>query len=469
MLTKLGKFEIIRLLGQGSMGEVYLGRDPLIGREVAIKVIHAASTLGKDARDRFAREARAAGVLNHPNIVTIHELGEDQGVLYLAMEHVKGEDLASLLREGNLSAREVVEVLAQVCDGLAVAHRQHILHRDIKPSNIKVVWDGTVLQAKILDFGVAKHINSDTTDEGTVFGTVNYMAPEYLQSGRPDARSDLFAVGVVLYEALAGAPPFDGPSPGAIIYRLLHEAPQQLPKEVMQGLSPDLQSVLNRTLAKDPGNRFQTAEDLAKALRGTLDPNWHFDKEQATVALQMPRKGGSLAPGKPVTPRTPPKGIAPERFRPSALVVPPPAALPVPHPPATPAISAPLVPPPLLQPAKREGIKSPSHPLKRAMPTQKEPSLEVQMDLLLETRRQVMQALELDPRNPRAHALLMVTLYRMRQVEHFTTAMRSAQAMNVQVRDLKAVPRFRQLVDEEHRACLLPFELHAEFMSWAGG
>ncbi|HJV21868.1 MAG TPA: serine/threonine-protein kinase [Holophagaceae bacterium] len=469
MLTKLGKFEIIRLLGQGSMGEVYLGRDPMIGREVAIKVIHAASTLGKDARDRFAREARAAGVLNHPNIVTIHELGEDQGVLYLAMEHVKGEDLASLLREGSLTAREVVEVLAQVCDGLAVAHRHHILHRDIKPSNIKVIWDGTSLQAKILDFGVAKHINSDTTDEGTVFGTVNYMAPEYLQSGRPDARSDLFAVGVVLYEALTGAPPFDGPSPGAIIYRLLHEAPQMLPKEVLQGLSPDLQSVLNRTLAKDPGNRFQTAEELARALRSALDPHWRFDKEQATVALQMPRKGSGLAPSKPVTPRTPPKGLAPERFRPTALAVPPSAPLPAPHPPALPAISTPLVPPPLLQPPKREGVKSPSHPFKRAMPTQREPSPEVQMDLLVETRRQVMQALELDPRNPRAHALLMVTLYRMKQVEAFTAAVRGAQAMNVQVRDLKAVPRFQQLVDEEHRACLLPFELHAEFMSWAGG
>jgi serine/threonine protein kinase len=451
------------------MGEVYLGRDPMIGREVAIKVIHAASTLGKDARERFAREARAAGVLNHPNIVTIHELGEDQGVLYLAMEHVKGEDLASLLREGSLNTRELVEVLAQVCDGLAVAHRHHILHRDIKPSNIKVIWDGTTLQAKILDFGVAKHINSDTTDEGTVFGTVNYMAPEYLQSGRPDARSDLFAVGVVLYEALTGAPPFDGPSPGAIIYRLLHETPQPLPKEVTAGLSADLQIVLNRTLAKDPGNRFQTAEDLARALRGTLDPAWKFDKEQATVALQMPRKGPLAPGGKTSTaPRTPPKGITPERFRPSALPVPPPTPLPVAQPPATPAVSAPLVPPPLLQPPKKDVPKPPTHPLTRAMAT-REPSAEVQMDLLLETRRQVMQALELDPRNPRAHALLMVTLYRMKQVEPFLNALHAAQALNVQVRDLKAVPRFQALVEEEHRACLLPFELHAEFMSWAGG
>lgn len=458
MLTKLGKFEIIRLLGQGSMGEVYLGRDPLIGREVAIKVIHAASTLGKDARERFAREARAAGVLNHPNIVTIHELGEDQGVLYLAMEHVKGGDLGELLREGSLSAREVVEVAAQVCDGLAVAHRQHILHRDIKPSNIKVVWDGATLQAKILDFGVAKHINSDTTDEGTVFGTVNYMAPEYLQSGRPDARSDLFAVGVVIYEALSGAPPFDGPSPGAIIYRLLHENPAQLPKEVFQGLSPDLQSVLNRLLAKDPGNRFQTAEEVARALRATLDPNWHYDKEQATVALRLPAKGAEA--GRKSAPRTPPKGIAPERFRPSALLAP----LPVPAP-AAPQPSTPR--PALLTPPKKEAPK-PSDPIRRAMPT-REPSPEVQMDVLLETRRQVMQALELDPRNPRAHALYLVTLYRMRQMETFHTALRAAQALNLQARDLKGVPRFQQMVEEESRACLLPFELHAEFMSWAGG
>ena len=197
MLTRLGKFEIVRLLAQGSMGEVYVGRDPVLGREVAIKVIHASAGLGPQARERFATEARAAAVLNHPNIVTVHELGEEQGVLYLAMELVKGEDLGTLIQMGTLKPVDTLEVLAQVCDGLAVAHRHQILHRDIKPSNIRVVWDGKTLQAKVLDFGVAKFINRDTTDEGIVFGTVNYMAPEYLQSGRPDSRSDLFAVGVL--------------------------------------------------------------------------------------------------------------------------------------------------------------------------------------------------------------------------------------------------------------------------------
>ena len=195
MLTRLGKFDILRLLAQGSMGDVYVGRDPIIGREVAIKVIQASAAAGPEARERFAREARAAGALNHPNIVTIHEMGEEQGVLYLAMELVKGEDLGTLIRAGTLVPRDILEVLAQVCDGLAVAHRHQVLHRDVKPSNIRVVWDGRALQAKVLDFGVAKIFNSDTTDEGKVYGTVNYMAPEYLQSGRADARSDLFAVG----------------------------------------------------------------------------------------------------------------------------------------------------------------------------------------------------------------------------------------------------------------------------------
>ncbi|MFZ4513629.1 MAG: serine/threonine-protein kinase, partial [Geothrix sp.] len=173
---RLGKFEIVRLLAQGSMGEVYLGRDPIIGREVAIKVIHTSAGMAAGSRERFANEARAAGVLNHPNIVTVYEMGEEQGVLYLAMELVKGEDLATLIRAGNLTPRDVLDVLAQVCDGLAVAHRHQILHRDLKPSNIRVIWDGKSLLAKLLDFGVAKVLNSDSTDEGTVFGTVNYMA-----------------------------------------------------------------------------------------------------------------------------------------------------------------------------------------------------------------------------------------------------------------------------------------------------
>ena len=138
MFEKLGKFEIRRLLGNGAMGEVYLGVDPSIGREVAIKTILPSASAGGDAKERFAREARAAGVLNHPNLVTIYEFGEDQGVLYIAMEFVKGHDLDELISQQALTRSEILEVLAQVCDGLGFAHRQHIVHRDIKPTNVRV-------------------------------------------------------------------------------------------------------------------------------------------------------------------------------------------------------------------------------------------------------------------------------------------------------------------------------------------
>ncbi|NTW86253.1 MAG: serine/threonine protein kinase [Holophagaceae bacterium] len=422
MLTRLGKFEIVRLLAQGSMGEVYVGWDPTIGREVAIKVIHTSAGMGPEARERFATEARAAGALNHPNIVTVHELGEEQGVLYLAMELVRGEDLATLIRAETLAPRDTLEVLAQVCDGLAVAHRHQILHRDIKPSNIRVVWDGKLLQAKLLDFGVAKVINSDTTDEGTVFGTVNYMAPEYLQSGRPDARSDLFAIGVILYEALAGMPPFDGPSPGSVIYRLLHEAPAPLPVTAFQGISRDVQSLLTQALAKDPGSRFQSAEELAVSLRAAKDPAWRWDQ-------------GRSAPPSPA--RTAP---------------PAPRALPL-------AGRTGLAPSP--QPVGREAQgKAGSGPHART---------EVGQDVLETTRRQLLRALETDPSSARTHAMLLVTCYRLGRLDAVMQALRQARHHGIAAVQLRMLPRCDQLVREERERCRLPLELHGEFMAYFEG
>lgn len=424
MLTHLGKFEIVRLLAQGSMGDVYVGRDPLLGREVAIKVIQASAAMGPEARERFAREARAAGALNHPNIVTIHEMGEEQGVLFLAMELVKGEDLGTLIRAGTLTPRDILEVLAQVCEGLAVAHRNQILHRDIKPSNIRVIWDGKSLQAKVLDFGVAKVCNSDTTDEGTVFGTVNYMAPEYLQSGRPDARSDLFAVGVILFEALSGFPPFDGPSPGAVIYRLLHETPPPLPPTAFQGVSRDLQGLLNHALAKDPSNRFQAAEELAVALRAAKDPTWRWRQELPTRAASLRRAGSSP---------TPPRGLRLEsggQRLPSA---------------ASPAGVAAL---------PKGGSAGGS---------------EVRKDLLETTRHQLTQALERDPDNVRTRGMLLVTLYRLGRMDAAMQCLRQARDRGLPAGALKAVPRCAQLAAEEERDCRLPLELHREFMAYLGG
>ncbi|HJV22358.1 MAG TPA: serine/threonine-protein kinase, partial [Holophagaceae bacterium] len=285
MFKKLGKFEIQKVLGAGAMGEVYLGVDPSIGREVAIKTILNPGTQGPEAKERFAREAKAAGVLNHPNLVTIYEFGEDQDVLYIAMEFVRGHDLEELYRDQALTRSELLEVLAQVCDGLAFAHHAHIVHRDIKPSNVRVQRDGRRLVAKVMDFGVARVGNSDMTATGMVMGTVSYMAPEYIRSGKPDPRSDLFAVGVMLYEALSGRKPFAGDTTPTILYKIVNEPPDPIDTSQLQGISPAIKSVLDRALTKDPAQRFQTAEDFARALRAAKDPTWSGQMEEGTSLL----------------------------------------------------------------------------------------------------------------------------------------------------------------------------------------
>ncbi len=312
MFEKLGRFQIKRLLGQGAMGEVYLGLDPAIGREVAIKTIIPNAAQGDEAKARFEREARAAGVLNHPHLVTIYEFGEDQGVLFIAMEYVRGHDLEELFRDQSLSRSEALEVLAQVCDGLNFAHRNGIVHRDIKPSNVRVTRDGKRIHAKVMDFGVARVSNSDMTATGMVMGTVSYMAPEYIRTGKPDPRSDLFAVGVMLYEVLSGRKPFSGDTTPTILYKIVNEPPDPIDFESLQGISPAIRMVLDRSLAKDPDTRFQTAEDLARAFRAAKDPTWQGEIEEATSRLM------AAAPTAPV----PPQGLPPAPPAPATVGVP---------------------------------------------------------------------------------------------------------------------------------------------------
>ena len=326
MFEKLGKFEIKRVLGNGAMGEVYLGVDPSIGREVAIKTILPAAAQGGEAKERFAREARAAGVLNHPNLVTIYEFGEDQGVLYIAMEFVKGHDLDELLLDQSLTRSESLEVLAQVCDGLGFAHRQQIVHRDIKPTNVRVQRDGKRLHAKVMDFGVAKISNSDMTATGMVMGTVSYMAPEYIRTGKPDPRSDLFAVGVMLYESLSGRKPFAGDTTPTVLYKIVNEAPDPIETEKLKGISPAIRTVLDRALCKNPDERYQTAEDLAKALRAAKDPSWMGQVEEATTLLQAAAPTAPVRPLPPVTTLQAP--VTPAAAPPVVAPVPRPAAPP---------------------------------------------------------------------------------------------------------------------------------------------
>lgn len=274
MLRRFGKFELIRPLGRGAMGDVYLARDSAIGRDVAVKTIRRELLLTETARERFAREARAAGTLNHPSVVTVHEFGEADGVMFLAMEWVEGEDLSALLRDRALAPAEILEVMAQVCDGLAYAHERGILHRDIKPSNIRVSRSRGRLLAKIMDFGIARMGGSDLTGSGTLLGTFSYMAPEYVQRGVLSPAADLFAVGVVLHEALSGARLFDGDSTANILFRIVNETPRLLDPGCFRGISPRTQAVIRKALAKDPAQRFTSAADLAAALREAKDPAW---------------------------------------------------------------------------------------------------------------------------------------------------------------------------------------------------
>ncbi|HJW71609.1 MAG TPA: right-handed parallel beta-helix repeat-containing protein [Geothrix sp.] len=272
MRERLGKFEVVRLLGKGAMGEVYLGRDPSLGREVALKVILSGSAFGEEAQARFEREARAAALLNHPHVVTVFEFGEDEGLHYLAMEYVQGQDLESLIQEGKTPKADLLEVLAQVCEGLAYAHEQGVIHRDIKPANVLVMRRRKRLHAKLMDFGVAHMGVSGLTQDGTWMGTVSYMAPEYLDSGKATIGSDLFALGVILYEILSGGrKPFNGDTATTVLNRILRQAPDPLGPEDLAGIPVALKTVVERALAKRPENRYPDADALAAAIREALE------------------------------------------------------------------------------------------------------------------------------------------------------------------------------------------------------
>ena len=296
MLKTIGKYEIQRLLGKGSMGEVYLGVDPTLGREVAIKTILAGpmTQADDDGKTRFNREARAMAALNHPNIVTIFDFGTEEGTHFLAMEYLEGDDLATLIDRGGLDKAQLLEILAQACEGLGYAHHCGIVHRDVKPGNILVAFRGKRAMAKLLDFGVASVDRSNLTEKGVWMGTVNYMAPEYLDTGKASPSSDLFAVGVIIYEILSGGrKPFQGEGTTAILNAILRKAPEGIPEAELRGIPPAVLAVMNRALAKDPGARFDTAEDLADALREALTAPLTPEPEEPRPQIVVGKGGGA--------------------------------------------------------------------------------------------------------------------------------------------------------------------------------
>jgi serine/threonine protein kinase len=271
--VKLGRYEVVRELGKGAMGVVYLAKDPLIGRLVALKTIrpaaHADDDETKEFQQRFIREAQAAGILNHPSIVTVHDIGQDEnGTSFIAMEYVEGQNLKEMLSQGRImSFEQIGEIVAQVADALDFAHSKGIVHRDVKPANIILV-DGN--RAKIMDFGIAKISSGGSlTTTGQFLGTPNYMAPEQIKGAPVDGRTDIFSLGICLYECLTRRKPFGGDSLTTISYRIVHEPFPPL-REVNPQIPEGFEEIAATCLAKDPAKRYQRGRDLAIALRAVL-------------------------------------------------------------------------------------------------------------------------------------------------------------------------------------------------------
>ncbi len=263
---KIGRYEIISEIGQGAMGVVYRALDPLLERTVAIKTISL--DLSKDEfeefEQRFYREAKSAGRLNHPNIVTIHDVGNTDNIAYMAMEFLEGVELRDIMDAGaQLDLDRIVEITGQVADGLAFAHEHGVVHRDIKPSNIMILKNGV---AKITDFGIALIPSSSRTMAGMVLGSPKYMSPEQVIGQDVDRRSDIFSLGVMLYELLPGKPPFSGDNISAIMFRILNEMPVA-PVTLKPGLPEIFNYIVARALAKHPDDRYQSAEEMAEDLR----------------------------------------------------------------------------------------------------------------------------------------------------------------------------------------------------------
>ncbi len=266
-VERIGRYEIVRTLGRGAMGVVYLARDPIIDREVALKTLRVDldSDLAEEFRERFMREARAAGRLSHPGIVTIHDVGEDpsSGLVFIAMEFARGRDLKEVLQSGHrFRPAEAARIVAEVAMALDYAHSMGVVHRDVKPANIILTDGGRI---RIMDFGVARLESSNLTTEGQFIGTPNYMSPEQV-TGRPvDGRSDLFSLGVVLFELLVGARPFAGESIHEVTLKVV-QAATPIPSAVAPAVPAGFNPIVLKCLEKEPEKRFQRGAELARVL-----------------------------------------------------------------------------------------------------------------------------------------------------------------------------------------------------------
>jgi serine/threonine-protein kinase len=269
-IDMLGRYKILELLGRGAMGVVYKAIDPAIDRVVAIKTINLTLSQEEVAEyeARFTQEAKAAGRLNHPNIVSIYDLGKTDDFAWMALEFIDGRELKMLMRSDTpLALLDAIDVIVQVADGLSFAHARDVIHRDIKPSNIMVMQDEDRWIAKITDFGIARTPTSAVkTMTGVVLGSPRYMSPEQVTGKAIGPTSDIFSLGVVLFETLTGTPPFDSTSINSIMYQTVHEA-AAVPSTINPRIPLELDAIVARALEKVPGERFATMRDFARALR----------------------------------------------------------------------------------------------------------------------------------------------------------------------------------------------------------
>jgi len=305
VVTKtISHYKIVELLGEGGMGTVYRAVDTRLGRPVAIKLLRGEAALNGESKKRFVHEARAASALNHPHIITIYDIGQDSGVDFIAMEYVAGQSLARLIGRADLRIGDTLKYAVQIADALATAHAAGIVHRDLKPANIMVSERGST---KVLDFGLAKlteairvepmgaHGTTETvespghpqTEEGTILGTVAYMAPEQAEGRPADSRSDVFSFGAVLYEMITGRRPFVGDTKMSTLLAIVAKEPER-PSDVIPGLSRDLEKVILRCLRKDPERRWQAAADLKLALEELREE--HESGNQASPSASIPAR-----------------------------------------------------------------------------------------------------------------------------------------------------------------------------------
>jgi serine/threonine-protein kinase len=268
----LGRYQVEKELGKGAMGVVYLGKDPKIGRVVAIKTMALSQEFDadelQDVKDRFFREAETAGRLNHPNIVTIFDAGEEHDLAYIAMEFLKGKDLAPYIKPDNLlPLPKVMSIVARVAEALSYAHNNSVVHRDIKPANIMYELESDTV--KVTDFGIARITDSSKTKTGMVLGTPSYMSPEQLAGKKIQGSSDLFSLGVTLYQMACGHLPFQGDSMAQLMFKIANEPHVDILTHAPT-LPACLVDIINKALAKQPEERFQTGDELAQAIRACM-------------------------------------------------------------------------------------------------------------------------------------------------------------------------------------------------------